>query len=219
MRISLVGTYHAERGAVTPSALLEILERIQPEVIFAEIPQTHIGAWRNGSHGTVESIAVARYAADHSIDVFPVDLPEPEDSFFQAWKEVSRAIERRSPEYRRLWDRNTDRTFKEGFAYLNSDDCIQAWTDICREELDTIEYIGSSRLREIYIQVRQFNESRDLEMLGNIRRYCASAVQTCGAFLVGVAHRNSLIEKLRVAGETASPRIKWNLDGLQIGSK
>jgi hypothetical protein len=105
MRISLVGTYHAEHGAVTVSALLAILESIQPDVVFAEIPRGHINAWRGGSHGTVESIAVARYAEHHSIDVVPVDSPKPEDSFFQEWRNVSRAIERTSPQYRRLRNR------------------------------------------------------------------------------------------------------------------
>jgi hypothetical protein len=219
MRISIVGTYHAERGAVTVSALLAILERIQPEVVFAEIPRNHIGEWREGSHGTVESIAVARYADTHSIDVVSVDSPKPEGSFFQAWEEVSRAIERTSLKYRRLVDLNTDRTYRGGFAYLNSDDCIQAWADIYREELETIEYIGSSRLRDIYAQVRDLNEWRDLEMLGNIRAYCSSAAQTCGAFLVGAAHRKSLIEKLRAAGETAIPHIEWDVGGSQIGSR
>ena len=147
MRISLIGTYHAERGAVTVSALLAILERIQPEVVFAEIPRAHIGAWRDGSHGTVESIAVARYADTHSIDIVSVDSPEPKDSFFQGWKEVSRAIERTSPEFCRLMDLNTERMCEGGFAYLNSDESIQAWADIDREERETIEYIGISHLR------------------------------------------------------------------------
>ena len=139
MRISLIGTHHAERGAVAASALLAILERIQPEVAFAEIPRTHIGAWRNGFHGTVESVATARYADTHSIDVVPVDSPEPEHSFCQGWQEVSRTIERTSFAYRRLMDPNTDLMRTGGFAYLNSDDCIQAWADIYREELATIE--------------------------------------------------------------------------------
>jgi len=218
MRISLIGTYHAEHGAVTASALVAILERIQPEVVFAEIPRSHIGEWRDGSHGTVESIAVARYAATHSIDVVSVDLPKAEDSFFQGWEDANRAIERTSPEFRRLTDLNTDRMHREGFAYLNSDECILAWADIYREELDAIEYIGSSRLRDIYAQVRDLNERRDLEMLRNIRAYCASAVQSCGAFLVGAAHRKSLLEKLHAADETAIPHMEWDLGGSQFGS-
>ena len=218
MRISLIGTYHAERGAVTVSALLAILERIQPEVVFAEIPRTNTGTWREGSHGTLESMAVARYAGTHSIDVVAVDSPKPEDSFFQGWEEVSRAVERTSPEFRRLMDLNTKRMCKGGFAYLNSDECIQAWADIYREELETIEYIGSSRLRDFYAQVRDLNERRDLEMLGTIRAYCASAAQSCGAFLVGAAHRKSLLEKIRTAGAATVPHIDWDVGGSQIGS-
>ncbi|MCW5662822.1 MAG: hypothetical protein KIT35_03215 [Piscinibacter sp.] len=217
MRISLIGTYHAERGTVTASALLAILERIQPQVVFAEIPRTNIGAWRDGSHGTIESIAVARYSDTHSIDIVAVDSPKPEDSFFQGWEEVSRAIELTSAEFRRLMDLNTDRMSRGGFAYLNSDDCVQAWADIYREELETIEFIGSSRLRDIYTQVRDLNERRELEMLGNIRAYCASTAQTCGAFLVGAAHRKSLIERLRAVSEAAIPHIEWDVGGAGSG--
>ena len=84
MRISLLGTHHAERGGVTASALVAVLARIQPEVVFAELPRTHLGAWRDGSHGTVESIAVAHYADTDSIDVVSVDAPQPADSFFES---------------------------------------------------------------------------------------------------------------------------------------
>jgi hypothetical protein len=219
MRISLIGTYHAEYGAVTVSALLAILERIQPEVVFAEIPRTHMRAWRDGSHGTVESIAVARYADTHSIDVVSVDSPEPDDSFFQGWDEVTRAIERTSPEFRRLMDLNTDRICRGGFAYLNSDEHIQTCADIQREERETIEYIGILRLCDIYAEVRDVIERRELEMLANIRAHCASTAQACGAFLVGAAHRKSIIEKLRLAGETSIPNIVWDVDGSQIGPR
>ena len=201
------------------SALLAILECIRPEVVFAEIPRTNIRTWKEGSHGTLESIAVARYADTHSLDVISVDSPKPEDSFFQGWEEVSRAIERTSPEFRRLMDLNTNRMCKGGFTYLNSDECIQAWADIYREELETIEYIGNPRLRDIYAQVRDLNERRDLEMLENIRAYCASAARTCGLFLVGAAHRKSLIEKLRAADATTVPHIDWDVSGSQIGSE
>ena len=217
MRVSLIGTYHKERGAVTVAALLAILERVQPEVVFAETPPTHIDAYRDDSHGTLESIAVARYAAAHSVDVVPVDLPMPEESFFRDYEEVSRAIERTSPEFRRLMDLNTERTLLGGFAYLNSDQCIQAWTDIYREELETVEYIGDPRFRDIYDQVRDTMERRDREMLRNIREYGAHTARTRGAFLVGAAHRRSLIEKARVADETASSRVEWDLGEFLAG--
>jgi hypothetical protein len=218
MHISLIATYHAERGAVTASALLALLERIQPVVVFAETPLTHIDAWKDGSLGTVESMAVAHYANTHPIDVVPVDSQLPDSSFFETWNETSRVIERTSPKCRHLIDLNTQRMCEGGFVYLNSDECIQAWTDIHCEELETIEYCGDSRLRDAYARVRDLNEQREQEMLRNIRAYCASAMQTRCVFLVGAAHRKSLIEKIRALGETTTPRIQWDTAGSQIGA-
>ncbi len=211
MRVSLIGTDHEERGAVTVAALLAILQRVQPDVIFAETPRTNIDAWRDGSHGTLESVAAARYAAGRFAEVIPVDLPKPEESFFRDYEEMIRAIERTSPEFGRLMGLNTDRMLRDGFVYLNSDQCIQAWTDIDREALDTVEYTRSPRLRAIHDQVSDTMERRDREMLRNIRAYCAHTERTRGAFLVGAAHRRSLIEKALVANESASDRIEWDL--------
>jgi hypothetical protein len=211
MHISLIGTYHAERGAVTVAALLEVLERIQPEVVFAEIPQSYIDSWMDGSHGTLESLAVSRYAATHAIEVVAVDLPEPDGFFFRDWEEVSRAIELRSHWYRRLMDFNTDRTHKEGLAYLNSEECVRAWSEINREQVETIECIGDSRLRDIYNQFRFVNERRECQMLASIYAYCATAKQGRGAFLVGAAHRGALIDKFRAAGATPHPYIEWDV--------
>ncbi|MDB4914717.1 MAG: hypothetical protein JWM95_2361 [Gemmatimonadetes bacterium] len=172
MRVSPIGTYHPERDPVTVSALLEVLERIQPEVVFAETPRTHIAAWTDGSHGNVESLAVARYAHAHWAEVVPVDLPMPEDSFFRDHDEVTRAMERASPQFRRLMDLNSDRVREEGFSYLNSGECDQAWADIYREELATIEYLRNSRLADIYARVRDLIERRDQEMLRSIAEFC-----------------------------------------------
>jgi hypothetical protein len=219
MRISVIGTYHGECGAVSALALLQILERIQPQVIFAEIPRSHIREWMDGSHGTVESAAVARYAETYSVDVIPVDLPEPDASFFRDYEEVSRAIERTSPAFRHLVDLNTDRMRRGGFSYLNSDESIQTWAEIYREELETIEYIGNSRLRDIYSHVRELMERRDLEMLRNIRAYCVSTTSTRGAFLVGAAHRKSLTEKTCAVDESTTAGITWDWSGWQRPDK
>ena len=169
MRISLIGTTHAERGLANTGELLAILERCKPEVIFAEIPATHAERYANASHATLESIAVARYLASNQAEVVPVDLAEPEEKFFDDSKEMFTAVERRSPKYRSLVDRNTDEVRAGGFRYLNSDQCMQAWEDIYREVLETIEWIGDRRLREIYDLWSHVNESRDRDDA----EYCA----------------------------------------------
>ena len=42
MQLTLVGTVHAETGLATSNELLKILERLKPEVIFAEIQPSYI---------------------------------------------------------------------------------------------------------------------------------------------------------------------------------
>lgn len=213
MRISLIGTTHAERGLANTGELLAILERCKPEVIFAEIPATHAERYANASHATLESIAVARYLASNQAEVVPVDLAEPEEKFFDDSKEMFMAVERRSPKYRRLVDRNTDEVRAGGFRYLNSDQCMQAWEDIYREVLETIEWIGDRRLREIYDLWSQVNASRDREMMRNIGLYSARSAAARGAFLVGAAHRKSIIGMAYAGSGTGLPAIEWDLGG------
>jgi hypothetical protein len=115
-------------------------------------------------------------------------------------------------------DINTERTRQEGFTYINSDECLQAWTDICREELETVEYTRDSRLRDIHAQKCDLMERRDVAMLHNIRMYCATSALTRGVFLVGTSHRKSLIEKIQAANGPTSLRIEWDISGSQAGS-
>jgi hypothetical protein len=76
MRVSLVGTVHAATGRVSAEELQAILARSQPDVIFAEISAAEVDHYKDGSHGTLESITVARHVASHRVDVEPVDLRE-----------------------------------------------------------------------------------------------------------------------------------------------
>ncbi|MCI0628912.1 MAG: hypothetical protein L0387_45915 [Acidobacteria bacterium] len=61
MRVTLVGTVHAACGRANAEELLAIIQRLAPDVIFAEMPSAKIDQYRDGSHGNLESIAVARY--------------------------------------------------------------------------------------------------------------------------------------------------------------
>lgn len=212
MRVSLVGTVHAESELVSVGELQAILERSQPDVIFAEIPASHIDRYKDGSHGTLESITVARYLASHPVHVEPVDVAEPEQKFFDKTKDMFRAVERTSPDYRRLVDFHSAEARVGGFRYLNSDKCVQTWEAINRELLATIEWIGDKRHRESYSLWTDMAEHRDREMMRNIMLYLGRNPMARGVFLVGAAHRKSLIEKATADGEPGLPRIEWDLD-------
>ena len=83
MRISLIGTVHAESGRANLAELRTILERLQPDVIFAEIPTANLADYLDGSHGSLESAAVALYRERPPVNVVPVDLNKPSDKFFR----------------------------------------------------------------------------------------------------------------------------------------
>jgi hypothetical protein len=211
-RVSLVCSLHAEKGLVTVSALHAILERILPEVIFLEIPAAAYHDYViTVSHNSLESNAVRRYREDHEVNLMPVDLPKPPDEFFANYQELVGKISRTSPDYRRLVDLNSELAATSGFAYLNSKDCSDLWSAIYKEMLDTIKYIGDPALTQPYELWNETIDRRDREMVQNIWRYCQNNIFNRGVFLVGAAHRHSIIEKANDAALANSTRIDWDL--------
>ncbi|WP_233890189.1 hypothetical protein [Paraburkholderia flagellata] len=211
MRISLIGTVHAESGRANLAELRTILEHLQPDVIFAEIPTANLADYLDGSHGNLESAAVALYRKRRPVDVVPVDLNKPNDEFFRESEEMFKKVERTSPEYRRLMDQNSLDTRDHGFPYLNSDRCAQAWAAIYDEVRATVEWIGDARLRQIYALWSETNDRRETEMLENINGYCIRGAFSHGVLLLGAGHRKALEEKVQEQRGVGAPGVSWKL--------
>jgi hypothetical protein len=92
-----------------------ILDRLQPDVIFAEIPSANLADYLDGSHGNLESAAVVPYRERRPVNVVPVDLKRPSDEFFRDSEEMFKKVERTSHDYRRLMDQNSLDTRDHGF--------------------------------------------------------------------------------------------------------
>lgn len=212
MRISLIGTVHAESGRANLAELRTILERLQPDVIFAEIPTANLADYLDGSHGNLESAAVALYRERRPVNVVPVDLSKPSDEFFSESKEMFKKVERTSHEYRRLMDQYSFDTRDHGFPYLNSDRCAQAWAAIYDEVRATIEWIGDARLRQIYALWSETNDRRETGMLENIDGYCMRGALSCGVLLIGAAHRKAMLEKVQQQRDVGAPGVSWELE-------
>ncbi|WP_321947212.1 hypothetical protein [Paraburkholderia sp. J10-1] len=212
MPISLMGTVHAESGRANVAELLTILERLQPDVIFAEIPTANLADYLDGSHGNLESAAVALYRTRRSVNVVPVDLNKPGDEFFSKSEEMFKKVERTSPEYRRLMDQNSLDTRDHGFPYLNSDRCAQAWAAIYDEVRATVEWIGDDGLRQIYALWSETNDRRETGMLENINGYCIRGALSHGVLLLGAGHRKAMVEKVQEQRGVGAPGVSWKLE-------
>lgn len=212
IQVSLIGTVHAENGRASLAELGMLLELLQPDVIFAEIPTANLADYLDGSQGNLESAAVARYRKHRPVDVVPVDLSKPSDEFFRNSSEMFKKVERTSAEYRRLMDQNSLDTRDRGFPYLNSDLCAQAWAGIYDEVQATVEWIGDATLRQTYALWSEIHDRRETGMLANINDYCIRGALSHGALLVGAAHRKAIIQKVHEQRGAGASRVSWNLE-------
>jgi hypothetical protein len=74
-RVSVVCTVHEETGYANVLELRAILERIQPEVIFLEVPPPAFDDYyENCGQQNLESMAVRQYRQGHQVELVPVDL-------------------------------------------------------------------------------------------------------------------------------------------------
>jgi len=213
-RVSVVGTVHEEKGLASISGLLAILERIRPEVIFLEIPAAALDDHFNGNRGKLESTAVARYCENHRVDLIPVDLPAPDADFFAKHQHLHKRMGRTSPDYRRLVDWHSENVSARGFAYLNSKDCSDLFSQLHEAMLSAIEEDVDHRvLAEGYDLWIGTKELRERAMMSNIANHCRQASFRSAAFLVGAAHRQSIIDLSRSEPRAASSTIQWDFAG------
>ena len=209
-RVSVVGSFHEESGAVTVAALLEILERIGPEVIFLESPPEVFDEYLTGSLARLESRAVTRFREHHQVQLVPVDLPTPVAEFFRNDRELHERVERASPEYRRLVDWHRHYRIAYGFAYLNSPYCDEMFAKVDAEVRGTVDWLGDERLAAFYRASVTTHERREAGMMGNVTAYRSDTAFTRAALLVGAAHRRSIMSKSRAQSADDLLLIEWD---------
>jgi hypothetical protein len=209
-RASLVCTVHEEMGLANVSELRPILERIQPEVIFLEIPaEAFDDFYGNCGRQNLESIAVRQYREGRQVKLVPVDLPAPSGDFVSNLEELRRRIRRVSPEYRRLMQSDDDCIREYGFDYLNSERCGELWARVYEDILSSIKWMKDDPwLVAIYGSWMERNDLREKAMMENIQKYCRENTFDKGVFLVGAAHRRAIIDLSR-----EQSGIQWDFAG------
>jgi hypothetical protein len=208
-RVSLVCTVHEESGCASVAELRAILESIQPEVIFLEVPPSAFKDYFENSRN-LEAKAVRQYRQGHQVEIVPVDLPTPSRGFFSTFEDLRRRVRQVTPNYRRLMQWDDDCIREDGFVYLNSELCSELWLSVYKEMLSTIEWLKDSRLLAPYESWREKNDLRENAWIENIEKYCRENTFSRGVLLVGAAHRQPIIEKSRKQTAANSIRIEWD---------
>lgn len=209
-QLSLICTIHEERGHANSEELYARLDRFKPEVIFLEAPSMDLNSFfREGARKKLEVAPVWRYHNETGAALIPVDLPTPEEKFFNDQRELTQRIEGNSRNFRRLSTWYGNYVCDYGFPYLNSDHNCKMQSEIYADMQSTVREINSARMSEIYDLWRKTNDLRDIEMLTNIQKYCSENTFERGVFIVGAAHRRSIIEKSQT-----TTAIQWSFSDI-----
>jgi len=212
--LSLVCTVHVEIWRANVQELCAILERIQPEVIFLEVPAAAFDDYyENGSRENLESKAVRQYWEGRQVALVPVDLPTPEREFFENRDQLRETVRAESAEYRQLLGSESAHVRRYGFFYLNSEHYSKLTSALDAEMLSTIRRLGGTRLVEIYELFKETNDRREREWMEKIQKYCGEHAFDKGAFLVGAAHRQAIIDIAREQSAGDSRRVEWDFAG------
>lgn len=205
---------HEESGWANVPALHAILEAIRPEVIFLEVPVGTLDEELQAvTRRNLESRAVEMYQERHDAKLVSVDLPTPKAEFFGDHEYLLKQVEDRSSQFRRLIDSYVSLKQKHGFYYLNSEHCSTHLSEVDEETLATLDQIDDSKLDRIYKDWLEVVAQRDVEMIKNIYQYCADSEFSTGVFLVGAAHRRSIIDQSKEQASAWPFEVEWNYDG------
>jgi hypothetical protein len=213
--VALVSTVHEEIGLANVAELCAILEHIQPEVIFLEVPAADFDDfYENCRRENLESMAVRQYRESNHVKLVPVDLPAPSEDFHNNNRYLFGRIEKVSRTFCFLIDSNSTYVRTEGFPYLNSERSSKLSAELYEETLSTIKWMNNDpELLAIYRSWQEKNDLREKVMMENIHNYCSGNTFDKGVFFVGAAHRQAIIDIAREQTRADPTRIQWDFAG------
>jgi hypothetical protein len=213
--ITLISTRHSELGKCNSNELYKIVDAINPEVIFEEIPPSlHDKYYINRTRSNLETDTINKYLETHKVEHIPVDSNNvPSESFFQNHKYMLERIEGLADvngfNYRNLTD--TNKTYIElyGFKYLNSIYCINISAEIYNAIEKGLQKINSDKLFQTFNGWKEINEKRENEMLQNIYSYSKEHRFDTAIFTIGYAHRKSIVQKIQEYEMKENLKLNW----------
>jgi hypothetical protein len=210
--VTLVCTIHSEIGKCNSDELYKIIDYINPDVIFEELPCKSFDKIYNSNRSDIplEAKCIKKYLQNHDIEHIPVDSiadpnrPPLEKLMFEKFQ--------RDTEYKKFkYDHNV-LTAREGFDYLNSDRCmdlVEKWILIEKRivESDKHKDLYLHRHNSFYEDV----DNRENVMLQNIYNYSKENQYYQALFLLGCGHRKSVISKITEYEKLSEIKLNWTI--------
>lgn len=215
--VILISTVHNENGKCNSDELLKIIENISPNVIFEELsPNLMSTFYEKSGNSTLETNAIKSYLIKNPIPHIPVDLNGDELVDPQLKNKISKMLDifRSNLQYKNLLYQQNVLTSRFGFPYLNSNESMLLFERSLFIEKSIIKQINNPELTEIYRIWTTINENREISMLENIYKYEYENKPKKALFMIGAAHRRSILEKIKNAENKHDIKLNWILNSL-----
>jgi len=199
--ITLVATCHKEKGIANTDNLLSVLKKIEPDVIFIELPPERYDDYFNTRViKSPEASACLAYQGNHIVDIVPVDAEEQDRDLLMNILSLTRELDNHSAQLVSMDNMLTQYIFQYGYPYMISPKHSQHLAEIKNEEISTLNKLNDPWLNDIFAKREALMEQREKEMLDNIRDYAEYNTYMHAVFLVGSAHTYSMLEKSKDCG-------------------
>ena len=213
--ITLVCTRHDEVGHCNSNELYKIIENINPEIIFEEMPLSFFDHYYiSKTRNNLETDTINRYLKSHEVKNIPVDSDNvPAESFFQDHQYMLKRIEGLADingfNYRNFTDRNRDYVAMYGFKYLNSIHCMNITSEITDAIDKGLQKLNNDKLLQTDKLFKDVNEKRENVMIQNIYNYSKAHSYDRAIFTIGAGHRKSILKKLQDYESNETLRLNW----------
>ncbi len=230
--VTLVCTKHSEIGKCNSDELYEILENINPEVIFDELPSHYFDMYFSDSFDLycannilhnrqppelpLEVKCIKKYKQNNKVKIIPVDidvtpkLSKHQDEILFLFRTFFKY-----EDYKELDKEKETLIAQKGFHYLNSDiflDFLER-KEVLEKNIMESE-IEKDRLHNIYILFHAEQcDNRENEMLQNIYNYSNENKYNQAVFLIGAEHKKSIMQKIIVFEKLSGIKLNWSIYG------
>jgi hypothetical protein len=193
--ITVIFTVHKDNGAANAQALLEVLERLNPEVVFLEFPEKEIESYTSLSG--LENRAIAMHLEKAHPKLVPIDNITPKPDDLHLYNTLFDFLDANSSNVSINMQMEVAGLIRSnGLEYLNSNKYIMAQSELEDHEAKIVSMLGDSEIKRIYRKWRSVNSEREQGMIDNIFSYCEDCETINAVFLVGAAHRRALEERI-----------------------
>lgn len=228
--ITLISTIHSENGKCNHNELYKILESINPEVIFDELPSHYFDMYFSDSFDTycansillnqntpivtLEVKCIKKFNQNHNVKILPVDIDvTPKLSKHQDEILFMFATFFKNEDYKKLDDEKEVLITQEGFCYLNSDKFLDFLEKKEFEEKNIMDSeIQKDRLLNIYkLFHTEQHDNRENVMLHNIYNYSRENQYNQAVFLIGAEHKKSIMQKITEYEKLTKIKLNWTM--------